>query len=130
MKLKTLLSVFVFCISFAFTSFGQDKYATAISSDDFKTENFTGTYTFTLPAEITAEDVQLSAEFYTVYFKVNFNDETNLVSLIMNGSDEKNRQVIARFFISLGLRDIEYKGKIYPIQDFYTSYIKGGNSRK
>lgn len=123
MKLTNLLTTLTFCLTFTFMSFGQG-FATANSADKFVTSNAKGEYNFTLPENITAKDVALSAEYYTVYFTVNFNEKKHEVNLKLTSLDEKNRQVIARFFISLGLREIQYDGKIYPIQDFYTNYIR------
>jgi hypothetical protein len=104
-------------------SFGQG-FATANSADKFVEANATGEYSFTLPDYITQKDVALSAEYYTVYFTVNFNEKNHVVTVKLTGLEEKNRQVIQRFFISLGVRDIQYEGKIYPIQDFYTTFLK------
>lgn len=130
MKLKNVLTTIAICISFAFASFGQDTFATAISSDNFKSENLAGKYLFLLPEEVSADEVELSAEFYTVYFKVNFNEENNSVGIVLNGLEEKNRQVIARFFISLGLREIMVEEEVYPVQEFYDNFLKGANSGK
>ena len=130
MKLKNILSILVVCFSFAFSGIAQEKYATSQSRDDLRKANQTGTYTFVIPEKITAEDVALSAEFYTVYFTVDFDASKHRVVLKLNGLEEKNRQVIARFFISLGIRQIMVDNELYEVQDFYSKFLSQAKTDK
>lgn len=126
MKLKNLFAILALVFSSAIGVYGQE-VVTAHSDDRFATANKEGVYTFTLPKSISTKDVELSAEYYTVYFKVRFDETKNLATLTLNSVEEKNRLVVTRFFISLGLREITYQNKTYPIQDFYTTFLKQVN---
>lgn len=111
-------------ISLSFSGFSQEKYATAKSDDRFVSANKNGAYDFVLPAGITQKDVAVSAEFYTMYFKVNFLEDAHIASIVLNEKDEKNKHVMVRFFVSLGIREIMYDGKTYAVEDFYQKFLK------
>ncbi len=130
MKLKNVLSILAICFSFAFSGIAQEDYVVSQNLKKLSMANESGTYTFTLPNEVTREDVELSAEFYTVYFSVDFNEKTHQVVIKLQGNEEKNRNVISRFFISLGLRQIMMEDELYEIQEYYDKYLKQVKTEK
>jgi hypothetical protein len=124
MNIKNLLYVLAMIFSFAFTSIAQENYATAKSADKFITANKEGVFHFLLPESVTAEDVALSAEFYTMYFKVNFDEGTHLVTITMEENGDKAKHVMVRFLVSLGLREVMYDNKLYEVEKFYQTFLR------
>ena len=130
MNIKTIFSILTICFAFASVTSAQDKFAKAISQDEFVTSHEKGLFTFELPEDITAKDVELSAEFYTVYFTVVFNKETHLVNIKLQDNEDRAVQVMGRFFISLGIREIRYMEKKYTIEEFHATYLRDGKKGK
>ncbi len=124
MNIKNLLCLLTICLSFAFTSVAQENYATAKSADMFVTANSQGIFEFILPEKITKDDVAVSSEFYTMYFKVEFNENSHLAKITMLENEDKAKHVMVRFFVSLGLREIMYSGSVYPVEDFYKKFLR------
>jgi len=111
-------------LSCALFSFGQERVVSAVSSDNFVTSNNNGIYFFEVPADISAKDVALSAEYYTMYFIVAFNEKNHQAVITMKDMSDNSKHVIARFFVSLGLREIKYNGSIYSVEDFYQKFLR------
>jgi hypothetical protein len=123
MKIKRFLSIIALVLSSTLISFGQDKPAAAISTDNFATANKKGFYTFVIPEGITAKDVALSAEYYTMYFSVQFDEKNHQTMITMIDMTDKARHIICRFLVSLGLREIEHDGNLYQVEEFYKKYL-------
>lgn len=82
------------------------------------------TFEFRLPNHITANQVAESAAYYTVYFDVEFDEETHLVRLKMKSMEERSKHVMVRFFVSLELSKIKVDGQTIYWEDYYQKYIK------
>jgi hypothetical protein len=124
MKITRFLSIVALVTSSTLFSFGQERVALAISSDNFLSANSNGFYTFVVPTDISAKDVALSAEYYTMYFSVQFNEKNHQALITMKDKTDNARHIICRFFISLGLREIEYNGTTFSVEDFYQKYLQ------
>ncbi len=129
MKLKAILSALLLCLSFSFDSISQVNYATALSTDKFVTEHNSGMFQFVLPNSISKKDVEVSASFYTLYFTVDFNEGKNTVRIKLIENEDRAVHVMGRFFLSLGIKDIWYQDKLYPVEDFYVTFLKDGKKR-
>lgn len=97
--------------------------ATVKSATEFQAGKKTGTYTFELPATVTTETVKKSANYYTQYFTVDFNEKTRKAVIKMVQNDEQGRHVIVRFMISNGIDSISMDGKVYTVDDFWKKHI-------
>jgi len=124
MKITRFLSIVALILGSAMVSFGQERAATAISSDNFVSSNLKGSYTFIVPNDITAKDVALSAEYYTMYFTVTFDEKNHQTLITMKDMSDNAKHIIGRFFISLGLREIQYNGNYFQVEDFYQKFLK------
>lgn len=83
-----------------------------------------GEYTFTLPSNVTKEDVAKSSKYYTHYFTVNFDAGSHEAKINMVMNEAKNRYVIVRFLTSCGVRYITVDGANVSISDFTSKYLK------
>lgn len=124
MKLTHFLSLIALVLSTSLLSFGQQNAAKAISADNFVSENKEGLFLFEVPSSITEKDVASSAEYYTMYFSVTFDANNHQTLIRMKDMDENSKHIIIRFFISLGLREIDYNGTIYEPEDFYQKFLR------
>lgn len=124
MKITRFLSVIALVLGCALVSFGQDRTAKAISPDNFEKSNKEGIYLFQLSEDVTSNDVELNSEYYTMYFTVAFNEKNHQAIITMKDLNDSSKHIIARFFISLGIREINYNGTNYPAEDFYQKFLK------
>lgn len=83
-----------------------------------------GTYKFTLPANLTKEDVAKNAKYYTRYFTVDFNESAHTATLNMVDNEEKDRMVVARFLIACGVNTVKVDGRDMEISKFMNAYLK------
>ncbi|MFT5581285.1 MAG: hypothetical protein ACI9G9_000532 [Psychromonas sp.] len=83
-----------------------------------------GNVFFFLPASITESQVNESAEYYTMYFSVKYNAKENSVVLTFVDEEEKNKHVMVRFFVSLGIEEIKMEQKTYSPEEFYETFVR------
>lgn len=124
MKITRILSIVALLMSSTFISFGQNRVATAISADNFATDNVKGVYSFIIPADISEKEVALSAEYYTMYFSVVLNTENHQTVVTLKESTDNARHIICRFIISLGLNEVEFNRNSYQVEDFYQKFLR------
>lgn len=105
--------------------YAQDATITANvkSATEFQAGKKAGKFEFQLPATVTAETVKKSANYYTQYFTVDFNEKTRKAVITMVQNDEQARHVIVRFMISSGIDSISMGGTVYTLDDFWKKHI-------
>ena len=79
---------------------------------------------FVMPSDIVSENIDKSAQYYTDYFTVDFNNESKVTKILMVTENESDRRVIVRFLLSVGVRTIEFDGQDYTIMEFYSSFLE------
>ena len=99
------------------------KTATA-TPESFTKGKSAGVFTFTLPADITAEKVNQSRNYYTQYFTVNFDEAKHIVTISLAKNEEMNKQVINRFMTSLDIRSFKIADKDYTFRTMFDEYMK------
>lgn len=105
------------------TGFSQD-LAKAQAKKEFLEAKQKGIFEFVLPQNVSEEQVDKSARFYTKFFKVKFDDATKKVVFNMVNNDENSRNVIIRFFVSLDINKISMEeGEAMSLDDFRTNYL-------
>jgi hypothetical protein len=124
MKVVRFLSFVALLLSTTLISYAQERVASAISDDNFVSANKAGLYTFAVPNDITAKEVALSAEYYTMYFTVTFDEKNHQTIITLKDKSDNAKHIIGRFFVSLGLREITYNGSTYSVEEFYQKYLK------
>ena len=108
-----LLSAALFLV-LSITALGQDenKIAHTKGRTDIIQSKETGIYSFILPDSITSSDVERNNEYYTNYFKVEFNELTNEAIIKLMKNDEKSRHVICRFLLASSLMVVSSEVRI------------------
>ncbi|MBU2019618.1 MAG: hypothetical protein KJ941_08230 [Bacteroidetes bacterium] len=108
----------------SFLSFGQKRVVVSQPVNELVNVQLpSGTFTFEMPKDITSVQVEESAAYYTMYFSIQYNRETGVVQAKMEANDAKSRHILMRFFVTLGLFDIDVNGTIMPLEDYYQMYL-------
>lgn len=117
--LVILLSVSISANAQETTEIAASKGTSALS--DSKTS---GSYVFTLPGNVTKDDVDKASKYYTHYFTVGFDEGSHEVSVNMVDNTAKNRYVIARFLTACGVRYVTVDKDNIPLHDFIEKYLQ------
>jgi hypothetical protein len=109
-----------------FATYAQEPAEIAVSqgSKVLAESKASGEYLFSLPSNVTKEDVAKSSKYYTHYFTVDFDASSKKVTINMVVNEAKNRFVIVRFLTSCGVRFIAVDGDNVSISDFTEKYLK------
>jgi hypothetical protein len=115
----------LFFFLFAQTSFAQEANLSAISltTKELVKSKELGVFEFTFPTQITKENIQQSAQFYTSYFTVNFSEPTHKVTISMIENNSLNRRIIMRFLATNNISTISIEGTSISTQEFYEKYL-------
>jgi hypothetical protein len=120
--MKKLIILFAILI-FAGVGFAQTATVsgTAVTLKKNLSEDFVE---FKLPSEVTNDVVEKSAQYYTDYFTVDFNDKTKIARVNLLNQDEQAKRVISRFLLSIGVRTVSFEAKDYTIMEFYSNFLE------
>lgn len=77
-----------------------------------------------MPSNITSADVEKNAAYYTDYFTVDFDENTQLATIKMKENTPNKRRVIMRFLYSCGLNSVTIDSEEITIHDFNDRYLK------
>lgn len=109
----------------AFSFYGYSQNAKVSGNlESLKKEVREGVFTFVLPESITEADVNKSAQYYTDYFTVTYNDNSKVANIKMKENTPAARRVIIRFLLSSGVKSIDFQGKEHTINDFYEKFLE------
>lgn len=120
--MKTIVTALVFFIGLSI-SFAQNT-ATVKSSSQLTSIKSSGSGEITLPSNLTLEDVQKRAKYYTKYFVVDFNQETHVALIKMVENDAQARNIIVRFLAACDVKDVNVEGTIVSRDDLFAKYLK------
>ena len=120
LKHVSLIALFFFA-TFAWS---QEMVQSATVSELKSKQLPSGQFTFSVPSKITSAEVAQSAEYYTHYFTVTHQPNNQKILINMKTNDSKSRHIIVRFFVSLGLMNIEVDGKLMSMEEYYQAYLK------
>lgn len=119
-NLMTLIALLFFTVG----SFAQTATVNGTQDDLNKTLS-NGYVEFVMPEKITVDDINKSAQYYTEYFTVEFNEESHTAKVeLIDSEDGMARKVIQRFLLSTGVRTVNFNGKDYSIAEFYNDILK------
>lgn len=76
------------------------------------------------PEETDAADIEKSSEYYVDYFTVNYDAESRVAKIKMVDNTSESRRVINRLLLSNGVRNIDFNGENYSINDFYSKFLQ------
>lgn len=119
-NLMTLIALLLFTVG----SFAQTAVVKG-NQDELKKSLADGVVEFVMPEKTTDAEIKKSAQYYTDYFTVDFNQDTHVAAVKLKDSeDELSRKIIQRFLLSTGIRTIKFDGKDYSIAQFYNEILK------
>jgi sporulation protein YlmC with PRC-barrel domain len=118
-NLIALISILIFTLS----SFAQTAKVEG-TKEDLKNNLAKNLVVFVMPSEITAENIDKSAQYYTDYFTVEYNNESKVANILLISEAETDRRVIMRFLLSTGVRIINFDGAEYTIMEFYSNFLE------
>jgi hypothetical protein len=123
--MKKLVYTLMFLFGFATISFAQEATEIVMTEGAVELEysKKDGAYTFILNGKAEA-DINKSANYYTNYFTLKFDESSQLVNLVMVDNTERSRAVIVRFLVSSGVRHANVDGKVISINDFMMNYLQ------
>lgn len=119
--MKKLIGLIAFCI----ITIGTFAQTATVNGDEEQMKRAVeeGVFMFTLPETATVEQVQKSANFYTDYFTVDYNDEQKTTKIVMIDNDAMTRRIITRFLISNKIQTVDFNGENYTVNDFYEKFM-------
>ena len=121
--MKNLVTLFAL-LFFTIGSYAQTAIVKG-NQDDLKKTLSSGYVEFVFPDKVTSEEVEKSAQYYTEYFNVDFNEDTHIAKIIfLNSEDELSRKIVQRFLLSSGVRTVHFDEKDYSISQFYNDILK------
>jgi hypothetical protein len=113
---------------FGFTAFGftqaEREVAVVKNHQQLGHSKVSGEYTFILPEGITKKDVTHSANYYTHYFTVEFDESSRETRIKLIDNTEKSRHVIVRFLVSCGVQKVTSNGDSLAVDEFYSIHMK------
>lgn len=124
MKNLIIVALSIFTISFGFS---QEKTADFGSNTvKFQENRSNGFYIFHVNAnEFTKENIEKAAGYYKDHFNVTSKKEGESlqVQIVLKGINQQNRNIVTRFFVSLGVKEVSYKNETFDVMDFTKKYI-------
>jgi len=108
-----------------FVGYGQtDAKLKSANTNELRSAKSSGEFLFTMPSGVSKKEIDESAEYYTMYFMVEYIEKSHQVKIRMKTNDEKSRRVILRFFVSLNIRQIELEGETMELEMYYQNWLK------
>ncbi len=119
--MKKLLLFTLVCFASAL-SFGQ-KVANA-SAESLKNGKSSGNYTFVMPADVTAAEVDGVKNYYKQYFTVTMDEKKHELTVNLVKNDETSVRVINRLMVSLEVSDFSVGGTEMTFDEMFEKYMK------
>lgn len=125
--MKNLLSLFF--VSIFSLGYAQDQnqpLTAAVSTTQSSLVKATesGEFVFVLNQEVSDEVIQHSAQYYKLYFTVDYLKKDKQIKIKMKENTSDNRKIIVRFFVSAQIEKITYNGVDYEVMDFYEKFLQ------
>ena len=123
--MKKLLYTLIVLLGLGSIAFGQDKREVAHSKkSELVRSKDSGKYKFVLSSDLSKEEVDKNAKYYTHYFTVRFDEVSHEVSLDLIENEAKSRLVISRFLTACGVNYIKVDQENVSLGDFTERYLK------
>ena len=119
--MKKLFSLVVICL-LTMVTYAQKSITT--SKDALTTSKASGVYSFVLPSDISADQVNSVKQYYVSYFTVDFTESTHVMKVKLLAKDEMNYKVMNRLMVSLDIRKFFVDGTEMDYDKMYTTYMK------
>ena len=108
------------------TSFSQDaaKIAVTEGKAELAKSKVSGQYSYTLPSDVSAEQVKKVSKYYASYFTIAFDSSTQEAVVTMNSDAEKGEMVMGRFLSSCGVKELKVDDTTLTLDEFMRTYLK------
>lgn len=83
-----------------------------------------GVYSFVMPSDITADQVNSVKQYYTSYFTVDFTEATHVMKVKLLAKEEMNYKVMNRLMVSLDVRKFIVDGTEMDYEKMFATYMK------
>lgn len=120
--MKKLILVLV-AVILSFAGMAQAAKATG-TPETMKTSVKEGVFTFTLPDNVTAEEIERTKKYYVDYFTVEFDASSKLLKVVMVDNSSESRRVVTRLLVSNGVSEIDFNGNNYRVTEFYDLFMR------
>jgi hypothetical protein len=125
---KTIMKLYVFgffIFMFLQSINAQEVKLSAISEEakELLKSKEKGVFKFTFPNNISKVEIDQSANYYTSFFTVNFEESSHNVLITMIENNSTSRRVIMRFMAANKISNISVDGVMIPVHDFYEKYL-------
>lgn len=77
-----------------------------------------------LPNEVTEENVEMYAKYYTNMFTVEFDEKSHKATFHMITNDAFSRRVIIRFLSANQISTVQVENKSYDLGTFFDNYLQ------
>lgn len=111
-------------IGFAQLSFAQGKEAARVDLASVNQLKSEGKMTIHLPGDLAKDVVDARAKYYTHYFSVDYNEETDDATINMIDNTEKSRQIIVRFLTATGVEEVQVGDEKLNVNEFFNQHLK------
>lgn len=101
-------------------TFGQSVVKFNDASADYN-KTTTHAFHFTIGSQYSEADVTNASTYYTAYFSVTY--VAGAVTIELVDDTEMNRRIIQRFFVTLGVSEVDVNGTNMPLDNFVDTYI-------
>ena len=124
--MSKLFFTFISILTLTFTTFAQEVETIAIaeSKSELAESKVSGEYTYILPTNITAEQVKKNAGYYTSYFTVGYDENSQKATIKLMNDEKISRMVMGRFLSSCGVRNLKVGEETITLDKFMETYLK------
>ena len=99
----------------AFSNVNAQSYAISETPKQLVESKTSGTYTFTMGADITPDKIDEVSKYYTENLKISFDLITNKTIVKLLNNDEQSRMIIGRFLIAAGASNVHIGDEIITV---------------
>lgn len=124
--MKKLILSLIVLITATSMSFAQssNEIASTKGAKELAVSKSSGEFVFTLPSNLTKEDIDKNSKYYTHYFTISFDESSHTATINMNDNTSKNRYVIARFLTACGVKYVTVDDVNLELSDFIEKHLK------
>lgn len=124
--MKKIISTLFFVAGLVTFGFAQETNDIAVSegATELVASKTSGVYEFTLPSNVTKDQVEASAKYYTSVFTVEFDEASHKATITMIKNEVKDRYVINRLLTSLQVRHVQVGEESLELHEFVDAYLK------
>ncbi len=122
--MKKLFFTLIAVLTLTATTYAQDtKTAIAETKSELAKSKVSRQYTYILPSNVTAEQVNKYSKYYESYFTIKFDEDTHVAKVTMNSEVKKGEMVMGRFLSSCGVSKVKVGEDTLTLDEFMKKYL-------